>query len=117
MSDHDARLTSGARLEEDGNDAALRPQTLADFTGQPALRENLSVFVQAARDGVTRIEVGADVWEITHYDNQAQPVWDMLQAAHAAMGLTQVPVKAGPPNLVAVLQTPRGTVTLESKGT
>ena len=50
MSDHDARLTSGARLEEDGNDAALRPQTLADFTGQPALRENLSVFVQAARE-------------------------------------------------------------------
>ncbi|MGJ7519640.1 VOC family protein [Variovorax sp. LT1P1] len=42
---------------------------------------------------------------------------EMLQAAHAAMGLTQVPVKAGPPNLVAVLQTPRGTVTLESKGT
>lgn len=45
-----------------------------------------ATFVQAARDGVTRIEVGADVWEITHYDNQAQPVWDMLRAAHAAGG-------------------------------
>lgn len=41
---------------------------------------------------------------------------EMLQAAHAALGLAQVPVQPGPPNLVAVLQTPRGTVTLESKG-
>ncbi|MFC0408077.1 Holliday junction branch migration DNA helicase RuvB [Roseomonas elaeocarpi] len=48
--DPHARLTAGDRLDEDVNDAALRPQTLADFTGQPALRENLQVFVQAARD-------------------------------------------------------------------
>ncbi|UFN50650.1 Holliday junction branch migration DNA helicase RuvB [Roseomonas sp. OT10] len=45
-----ARLTARDRQEEDVADAALRPQTLADFTGQPALRENLSVFVQAARE-------------------------------------------------------------------
>ncbi|MFT8247045.1 Holliday junction branch migration DNA helicase RuvB [Roseomonas sp. BN140053] len=45
-----ARLSASERQDEDVNDAALRPQTLADFTGQPALRENLSVFVQAARD-------------------------------------------------------------------
>lgn len=42
---------------------------------------------------------------------------EMLHAAHSALGLAQVPVEAGPPNLVAVLQTPRGPVTLESKGT
>ena len=42
---------------------------------------------------------------------------EMLQAAHAALGLAQVPVEAGPPNLLAVLQTPRGPVTLESTGT
>jgi len=41
---------------------------------------------------------------------------EMLHAAHAALGLAQVPVEAGPPNLVAVLQTPHGHVTLESKG-
>lgn len=41
---------------------------------------------------------------------------EMLQAAHAALGLSEVPVKAGPPNLQALLQTPRGPVTLESKG-
>lgn len=60
---------------------------LADlFQGQGRALAFEATFVQAARDGVTRIEVGADVWEITHYDNQAQPVWDMLQAAHAAGG-------------------------------
>lgn len=41
---------------------------------------------------------------------------EMLQAAHAALGLAQVAVHAGAPNLVAVLQTPRGPVTLESQG-
>ncbi len=44
------RLAQGERQEEDAIEATLRPQTLADFTGQPALRENLAVFVQAARD-------------------------------------------------------------------
>ncbi|MBI0534056.1 Holliday junction branch migration DNA helicase RuvB [Roseomonas sp. KE2513] len=44
------RITAGSRQEEDAAEATLRPQTLADFTGQPALRENLSVFVRAARD-------------------------------------------------------------------
>jgi Holliday junction DNA helicase RuvB len=43
------RITAGHRQDEDAAEASLRPQTLADFTGQPALRENLSVFVQAAR--------------------------------------------------------------------
>jgi Holliday junction DNA helicase RuvB len=43
------RITAGNLQEEDAAEATLRPQTLADFTGQPALRENLSVFVQAAR--------------------------------------------------------------------
>ena len=41
---------------------------------------------------------------------------DNLQTAHTAIGLTGVEVRPGPPNLVATLQTPRGLVTLESKG-
>jgi Holliday junction DNA helicase RuvB len=36
------------RLPEDP-DAALRPKTLADFVGQAAARENLRVFIEAAR--------------------------------------------------------------------
>jgi Holliday junction DNA helicase RuvB len=39
----------GAERQEDDDSAALRPQTLADFTGQASLRENLSVFIAAAR--------------------------------------------------------------------
>ncbi|MBP6547184.1 MAG: hypothetical protein KA085_07185 [Phenylobacterium sp.] len=64
------------------NDEHLGPL----FQGQGRALAYEATFVQAAFDGVTRVEVGADVWEITHYDNQAQPVWDMLRAAHAAGG-------------------------------
>lgn len=49
-----ATLKSGApeRLVsplEDGEGPALRPQSLAHFIGQPALRQNLQVFIDAAR--------------------------------------------------------------------
>lgn len=43
------RLVTGERREDDASDAHFRPQTLADFTGQKAVRENLSIFIQAAR--------------------------------------------------------------------
>jgi hypothetical protein len=39
-----------------------------------------------------------------------------LQAAYGAIGLAQVPVRAGTANLVATLATPRGLVRLESQG-
>ncbi|MFD1333537.1 Holliday junction branch migration DNA helicase RuvB [Methylopila musalis] len=38
-----------ASKDDDALDASIRPQTLADFTGQRQARENLSVFIQAAR--------------------------------------------------------------------
>jgi holliday junction DNA helicase RuvB len=37
------------RTEQDAGEASLRPQTLAEFIGQKASRENLAVFIQAAR--------------------------------------------------------------------
>ncbi|HUM08883.1 MAG TPA: Holliday junction branch migration DNA helicase RuvB [Acidocella sp.] len=43
------RITSGERLPDDAADVALRPQTLDDFTGQQASRENLKIFIQAAK--------------------------------------------------------------------
>ena len=48
MSEH--RAVSAVRTAEDAAEATLRPQTLADFTGQKASRENLAVFIQAARE-------------------------------------------------------------------
>lgn len=41
---------------------------------------------------------------------------DALRAAYQAIGLADVAVSPGPPNLMATLQTPRGLLTLESKG-
>ncbi|MSP03648.1 MAG: Holliday junction branch migration DNA helicase RuvB [Acetobacteraceae bacterium] len=43
------RAVSPERGDEDAAEASLRPQTLADFTGQKASRENLAVFIQAAK--------------------------------------------------------------------
>ena len=45
-----------------------------------------ATFVQARKDGVTRIEVGADVWEVTLHDNSAQAVWESLAGAREAGG-------------------------------
>jgi Holliday junction DNA helicase RuvB len=43
------RTVSPARAAEDAAEASLRPQTLAEFIGQRATRENLAVFIAAAR--------------------------------------------------------------------
>ncbi len=43
------RLIAPARQEDDA-DASLRPQRLSDFIGQKAVRENLAVFIAAARE-------------------------------------------------------------------
>ena len=43
------RTLSAARSEEDAAEATLRPRSLDDFVGQRASRENLRIFVQAAR--------------------------------------------------------------------
>jgi holliday junction DNA helicase RuvB len=43
------RMVSGERAPEDGVENTLRPQTLEDFTGQQASRENLKVFISAAK--------------------------------------------------------------------
>ncbi len=47
MTDDDRILTSSRRPED--VDAALRPKTLDEFVGQKAARENLRVFIEAAR--------------------------------------------------------------------
>ena len=47
MTDSDRLLTASRRPED--VDAALRPKSLDDFVGQQAARENLRVFIQAAK--------------------------------------------------------------------
>ena len=48
MSDTE-RTVSPIRAMEDAAEASLRPQTLSDFVGQKASRENLAIFIEAAR--------------------------------------------------------------------
>ncbi len=43
------RLVEREALPHEGADTALRPQKLEDFIGQPALRANLEIFIQAAK--------------------------------------------------------------------
>jgi Holliday junction DNA helicase RuvB len=43
------RLVAPGRGEDDALEASLRPRKLADFVGQQQARENLSVFIEAAR--------------------------------------------------------------------
>jgi len=43
------RLVGGTRAAEDGVEPSLRPSRLDDFIGQCQARENLSVFIEAAR--------------------------------------------------------------------
>jgi holliday junction DNA helicase RuvB len=43
------RVTDAARQAEDGSEQSLRPLVLTEFIGQQKLRENLAVFIEAAR--------------------------------------------------------------------
>src|SRR5208337_2030326 len=43
------RDVSAERLDDDAAEVSLRPQTLGEFVGQKASRENLAIFIQAAR--------------------------------------------------------------------
>jgi D-alanyl-D-alanine carboxypeptidase len=62
------------------------------------------------RNSLPRSGVTLQGISISHPDAAA------LQAAYAAIGLTGITVETGPANLTATLRTPKGVVTLESKG-
>lgn len=49
MNDPANRIVSPEVDEMDSDEASLRPQKLDDFVGQQTVRENLSIFIQAAR--------------------------------------------------------------------
>jgi Holliday junction DNA helicase RuvB len=49
MAEPDNREIGGVQRHEDAIEAGLRPTRMADFVGQRKVRENLSVFIEAAR--------------------------------------------------------------------
>ena len=42
-------ITSAANLPEDKGEGSLRPQTINEYIGQQKAKENLSVFINAAK--------------------------------------------------------------------
>ena len=42
-------ITTAARLPEDSNEGSLRPKTLSEYIGQQKAKENLSIFINAAK--------------------------------------------------------------------
>jgi Holliday junction DNA helicase RuvB len=49
MKDNDRIVTAAAQSEVELIDRAIRPKTLKDYVGQPAVREQMEIFIQAAR--------------------------------------------------------------------
>ena len=49
MSDAMPRAVDAVRSQQDAVEVSLRPRTLAEFVGQLQLRDNLRVFIEAAR--------------------------------------------------------------------
>src|SRR6185437_13107665 len=49
MSDAAARIIAPERAEQDAPEASIRPATLDEFVGQRQLRDNLRVFIDAAK--------------------------------------------------------------------
>lgn len=49
MIEHDRIVTAAQQGSEDALDRAIRPRTLEDYVGQPAVREQMEIFISAAR--------------------------------------------------------------------
>ena len=45
----DERIVSSRQLNDEENDISLRPKCMADYIGQDKVKENLSVFIEAAK--------------------------------------------------------------------
>ena len=49
MSERDSVIDAQALHEDKGEDKAIRPKRLADYIGQANMREQLEIFIHAAR--------------------------------------------------------------------
>ena len=45
----DERIISSRQLKEDETDVSLRPKTMDDYVGQTKVKENLGVYIEAAK--------------------------------------------------------------------
>ncbi|TBR37056.1 MULTISPECIES: Holliday junction branch migration DNA helicase RuvB [Dyella] len=49
MTDHPRIVTSAAQLDDEALEASIRPKRLAEYLGQQAVREQLSIYIEAAK--------------------------------------------------------------------
>ena len=47
--DYEAPIVTTSLIPQDDGEVSLRPKTLAEYTGQEKAKENLSVYIEAAR--------------------------------------------------------------------
>jgi Holliday junction DNA helicase RuvB len=103
MTDPDPILRADAHLEEDaqGESRALRPQLLDDFTGQAEARQNLRVFIEAARRRAQAMD------HLLFYGPPGLGKTTLAQIVARELGvnfrMTSGPVIARPGDLAAVL--------------
>lgn len=45
----DDRIISQEKLSEDGFESTIRPQTLDEYIGQKDIKENIRIFIEAAK--------------------------------------------------------------------
>ena len=48
-SDFEERIVASAAQDSDGAEASLRPETLEEYDGQERSKENLRIFIEAAK--------------------------------------------------------------------
>ena len=49
MMDEENRIITTSFTADDENESSLRPRFMVDYTGQEKIKDNLSVFIEAAR--------------------------------------------------------------------
>ncbi|HBL41510.1 MAG TPA: Holliday junction branch migration DNA helicase RuvB, partial [Ruminococcaceae bacterium] len=47
--DFESRIVASGYTQEDANEQSLRPQTIEDYIGQEKVKENLKIYIEAAK--------------------------------------------------------------------
>ena len=57
MIEADRLVTASPREREEQQDRAIRPLKLAEYIGQPVVREQMELFIQAAASGIEALAI------------------------------------------------------------
>ena len=71
MIEADRIISSQAKMDEDVIDRAIRPKLLADYVGQPQVREQMDIFIKAAKIAARCLRSSFDLWSSRIRENNA----------------------------------------------